>query len=210
MASFLLVPIEYVPIGLLTVDAFALANETMISTKERLLLWWKEVGVPDDPQPDLDILSAWYNHVRPHQGLAGLSPAEAWNGDETPRTPYRFFSAWNGILTGYGGRPDDERSFSCNRPCPSLSYVYELARTAVICATKFAISSNNQARNAKNRRGEKRASADSTFISHHHGLWRCGQDTRVPSGRTRAVSRPSLSYSKLLGPEDVGPGFAPG
>ena len=69
--------------------------------KERLSPWWKEAGVPDDPQSDLDTHRFWYNHVRPHQGLAGLSPAEAWRDKPSP-TPYRFFSAWNGLLTGYG------------------------------------------------------------------------------------------------------------
>ena len=31
-------------------------------------------------QSDLDRLRAWYNHLRPHQALDGLTPAEAWNG----------------------------------------------------------------------------------------------------------------------------------
>jgi transposase InsO family protein len=69
--------------------------------KERLLLWWEAVGVPHDIQPDLNVLRTWYNHVRPHQGLAGLTPAVAWCPSIAER-PIRFFSAWNQILTGYG------------------------------------------------------------------------------------------------------------
>ena len=46
----------------------------------------------------------FYNHVRPHQNLAGLTPAEAWAG----ANPFAFaskdeywFEAWDGLLSGY-------------------------------------------------------------------------------------------------------------
>ena len=46
----------------------------------------------------------WYNAVRPHQHLAGLTPEEAWRGvnpyARAPRAIY-WFEAWNGMLTGY-------------------------------------------------------------------------------------------------------------
>ena len=46
----------------------------------------------------------WYNHVRPHQNLAGLTPAEAWRGVDPyasePREVY-WFEAWDGLLKGY-------------------------------------------------------------------------------------------------------------
>lgn len=47
---------------------------------------------------------AWYNHVRPHQHLNGLTPVEAWNGiDPYARKPKQvlFFEAWGGLLTGF-------------------------------------------------------------------------------------------------------------
>jgi transposase InsO family protein len=47
---------------------------------------------------------AWYNHVRPHQHLRGLTPAEAWEGiDPYAKAPraVEFFSAWDGMLTGF-------------------------------------------------------------------------------------------------------------
>ena len=69
--------------------------------KERILKWWAEAGVPSEVQPDLDTVRTWYNHARPHQGLAGLTPAEAWSGSAN-RGPLRFFSAWSGILAGFG------------------------------------------------------------------------------------------------------------
>ena len=69
--------------------------------KERTLKWWAEAGVPSEVQPDLDTIRVWYNHVRPHQGLASLTPAEAWSGSAN-KGPLRFFSAWNGILAGFG------------------------------------------------------------------------------------------------------------
>ena len=46
----------------------------------------------------------FYNHVRPHQNLAGLTPAEAWAGEagfaQPPRHEY-WFEAWDGLLSGY-------------------------------------------------------------------------------------------------------------
>jgi transposase InsO family protein len=47
---------------------------------------------------------AWYNHVRPHQHLAGRTPFEAWSGiDPYASAPkqVRYSSAWDGMLTGY-------------------------------------------------------------------------------------------------------------
>lgn len=69
--------------------------------KERIHRWWEEAGIPSEVQRDLDVLRVWYNHIRPHQGLAGLTPAQAWIG-RTGSQPLRFFSAWNGILAGFG------------------------------------------------------------------------------------------------------------
>ena len=46
----------------------------------------------------------FYNHVRPHQNLAGRTPAEAWRGDDPFVHPARreyWFEAWDGLLTGY-------------------------------------------------------------------------------------------------------------
>jgi transposase InsO family protein len=46
----------------------------------------------------------FYNHVRPHQNLAGLAPAEAWAGaapfTNPPKREY-WFEAWDGLLSGY-------------------------------------------------------------------------------------------------------------
>jgi hypothetical protein len=46
----------------------------------------------------------FYGHVRPHQNLASLTPAEAWAGKATFAQPssreYRF-EAWDGLLSGY-------------------------------------------------------------------------------------------------------------
>jgi transposase InsO family protein len=46
----------------------------------------------------------FYNHVRPHQNLAGLTPAEAWAGvDPFAHRAKReyWFEAWDGLLSGY-------------------------------------------------------------------------------------------------------------
>lgn len=46
----------------------------------------------------------WYNFVRPHQHLGARTPAEAWAGIDpyavAPRAA-SYFSAWDGMLTGY-------------------------------------------------------------------------------------------------------------
>ncbi len=46
----------------------------------------------------------FYNHVRPHQNLGGLTPAEVWTGatpfERPPKREY-WFEAWDGLLTGY-------------------------------------------------------------------------------------------------------------
>lgn len=46
----------------------------------------------------------WYNQVRPHQNLAGLTPHEAWHGiDPYARPPksVQWFEAWDGLLRGF-------------------------------------------------------------------------------------------------------------
>jgi putative transposase len=46
----------------------------------------------------------WYNAVRPHQNLAGRTPAEAWNGIDpyaNPPKSVHWFEGWDGLLTGY-------------------------------------------------------------------------------------------------------------
>ena len=46
----------------------------------------------------------YYNHVRPHQNLAGATPAEAWAGVNPQHTKFKQeygFEAWDGLLQGY-------------------------------------------------------------------------------------------------------------
>jgi hypothetical protein len=46
----------------------------------------------------------WYNVIRPHQHLHGLTPHEAWCGIDPYRSAPRAverFSAWGGLLTGF-------------------------------------------------------------------------------------------------------------
>lgn len=48
--------------------------------------------------------SIWYNAVRPHQNLAGLTPDEVWYGANpyinAPKSVH-WFEAWDGLLKGY-------------------------------------------------------------------------------------------------------------
>ncbi|MDR2000561.1 MAG: integrase core domain-containing protein [Zoogloeaceae bacterium] len=46
----------------------------------------------------------WYDAVRPHQNLDAATPQEAWDGIDPWSTPVqeeRFFTGWDGMLTGY-------------------------------------------------------------------------------------------------------------
>ena len=54
-------------------------------------------------QTDLDFFRVWYNYARPHQSLAGLTPAMTWNRPRAGggRRKPRFFSEWDGVLSGY-------------------------------------------------------------------------------------------------------------
>jgi putative transposase len=69
--------------------------------KQKLDQW----TVPDclALKASLDLFVAWYNHVRPHQHLQGMTPADAWNGIDIRRRPVRrriWFEAWDGLLQG--------------------------------------------------------------------------------------------------------------
>jgi putative transposase len=57
-------------------------------------------------QRALDEFAWFYNHVRVHQNLCGLTPAEAWRGETTADVRRRagqghWVSALNGLLVGY-------------------------------------------------------------------------------------------------------------
>ncbi len=46
----------------------------------------------------------FYNQVRPHQNLAGLTPAESWSGAAPFAHPAKreyWFEGWDGLLSGY-------------------------------------------------------------------------------------------------------------
>ena len=52
----------------------------------------------------LHLFRVWYNHVRPHQHLQSMTPAEAWEGVDIQKQPPKYtirFDEWDGLLTGY-------------------------------------------------------------------------------------------------------------
>jgi putative transposase len=62
---------------------------------------WRRRPVADQRhQPNLDVFRTWYNHVRTHQNLGGLTPALAWQGIREPRGQPFWFSEWEGALVG--------------------------------------------------------------------------------------------------------------
>lgn len=56
----------------------------------------------NDVQGGLNLFRCWYNHVRPHQHLDGLTPAEAWDGLRFGKRGKPFyFNEWDEALTGF-------------------------------------------------------------------------------------------------------------
>lgn len=43
----------------------------------------------------------WYNHVRPHQHLYGLTPTEEWRGLSKTHGSPTWFEAWDARLAGW-------------------------------------------------------------------------------------------------------------
>jgi len=70
--------------------------------KAKLDRWCVDGG--DQLSLALGDFRTWYNHVRPHQHLAGRTPFEAWRRidpyADSPKEA-RYFTAWDGMLTGY-------------------------------------------------------------------------------------------------------------
>jgi transposase InsO family protein len=70
--------------------------------KEKLDRW--QIDSLEQLGQALGDFRAWYNHVRPHQHLGGRTPAEAWAGIDpyaAAPTSASYFSAWDGMLTGF-------------------------------------------------------------------------------------------------------------
>lgn len=70
--------------------------------KQKLNPW--EVDSLSALNDSLCIFRCWYNHIRPHQYLDGLTPAEVWRGDSHDTRKYNesyWFDEWEGLLTGY-------------------------------------------------------------------------------------------------------------
>jgi putative transposase len=61
---------------------------------------WRRRPAGQPLQSDLDTFRTWYNHVRTHQSLNGLTPAMAWQDICEPRGRPFWFSEWEGGLVG--------------------------------------------------------------------------------------------------------------
>ncbi|MEN3931799.1 integrase core domain-containing protein [Microvirga sp. W0021] len=63
-----------------------------------------DVATPEALNMALRQFQFWYNTIRPHQNLDGLTPHEAWHGINIYNQrsqPIIWFSAWEGLLTGF-------------------------------------------------------------------------------------------------------------
>jgi putative transposase len=70
--------------------------------KEKLNLW--EVTSINSLNHSLHLFQFYYNHVRPHQHLDGLTPAEVWQGKTNfnrRNSRAYWFDEWDGLITGY-------------------------------------------------------------------------------------------------------------
>jgi hypothetical protein len=70
--------------------------------KAPIKAWHAIAGIPAVLQEDLDSIRTWYNHVRPHMHLDGITPAHAWSSTRpNPRKQAVFVDEWDGRLAGY-------------------------------------------------------------------------------------------------------------
>ena len=67
--------------------------------KERLNQW--EINSHEELAHSLHLFRFWFNHVRPHDYLDGRTPAEVWSGKRGNANRAQWFTAWDGLLTGY-------------------------------------------------------------------------------------------------------------
>jgi transposase InsO family protein len=67
--------------------------------KHKLERWVVADGLQLDVS--LRLFRFWYNHVRPHQHLEGMTPAEVWGGTTLGAGNAQWFEAWDGLLAGY-------------------------------------------------------------------------------------------------------------
>jgi putative transposase len=77
--------------------------ERFFGTLKRKLSQWSAEN-REQLENSLHVFRLWYNHVRPHQHLQGMTPAEAWAGVDICRQRPKqvtWFDAWDGLLTGY-------------------------------------------------------------------------------------------------------------
>jgi transposase InsO family protein len=77
--------------------------ERLFGTLKNKLDCWRVLD-REQLRAALGQFSFWYNAVRPHQNLNGLTPLETWRGiDPYRQQPKRtdWFEAWDGLLQGY-------------------------------------------------------------------------------------------------------------
>jgi transposase InsO family protein len=77
--------------------------ERFFGTLKNKLNQW-EVDSFNSLTPSLLLFRFYYNHVRPHQYLNGLTPAEVWQGKtdfKRHNNKVYWFDQWDGLLTGY-------------------------------------------------------------------------------------------------------------
>ena len=77
--------------------------ERFFGTLKQALDRWSVAGATE-LAASLRQFEVWYNEIRPHQNLDGWTPFETWHGvDPYAKPPRRieWFSAWDGLLTGF-------------------------------------------------------------------------------------------------------------
>jgi transposase InsO family protein len=77
--------------------------ERFFGTLKQALDCW-QIADAQSLQHSLGQFLFFYNHIRPHESLDGQTPIEAWEGIDPYRTkPKRvsYFTAWDGLLTGF-------------------------------------------------------------------------------------------------------------
>lgn len=77
--------------------------ERLYGTVKRVLRLRSQAGRSTSVSAeDLGLIRTWYNYLRPHQNLGGLTPAEVWSGRPANRRRRPvWYSEWEGLLSGY-------------------------------------------------------------------------------------------------------------
>lgn len=98
--------------------------------KRKIRAWIAEGGNVEKLYQELDVFRCWYNHIRPHQNLDGLTPGEAREGHQEPKSRGQPRFSRSGMASSpassdcpAAGDDSGARRASKGEACPSAAKV---------------------------------------------------------------------------------------